>query len=269
MTGCVAFVRTKIVCYDAQAVKRLALVHWNTEEGRARAAQLRDAGYSVSFEATTPQWLRRAVASPLDAIVIDLSRLPSHGREVALALREQKSTRHVPLVFVDGERQKVARVRAVLPDAVFTSWGRIAAAVKRAIARPPKNPVAPGRLAGYSGTPLPQKLGVKPGMAVGLVGAPDDFEKTLGTLPTGASLVRGPRQPADLVVWFTTSRKALDGNLARAAALMREGGGLWVAWPKQASGARTDLTQQYVRETLLAAGLVDYKVWAIDQIWSG
>jgi hypothetical protein len=128
---------------------------------------------------------------------------------------------------------------------------------------------APGKTAGYSGTPLPQKLGIKPQSSVGLVGAPDDFEKTLGALPPGAALTRGSKKPAALVIWFVTSRKALDGNLARVAALMAEGGGLWVAWPKQASEIPTDLKEQSIRDALLPNGLVDYKVCAIDETWSG
>jgi CheY-like chemotaxis protein len=251
------------------AMPRVALIHWNPEEGRARAAEMRQAGFAVQFGPTTPAALKRLGAKPPDAFVVDLSRLPSHGREVALALRGQQRTRHVPVVFVAGEREKVARVRQVLPDAVYTSWPRIAAAVARAIARPPAASPVPGKLAGYSGTPLPQKLGIKPRMIVGLVGGPEDFDRTLGELPPGASLIRGPRQPADLVIWFTASRQALDSGVQRVPALMAPGGGLWVAWPKQASGVRTDLTQQYVRETLLANGLVDYKVCAIDETWSG
>ena len=125
------------------------------------------------------------------------------------------------------------------------------------------------KTAGYSGTPLPQKLGIKPAMSVGLVGAPAGFEETLGTLPPDAALVRAPRKPVPLVLWFAASRKALEGNLARVSALVAQGGGLWVAWPKKTSGMPTDLTEQAIRDVLLPHGLVDYKVCAIDGTWSG
>jgi hypothetical protein len=248
---------------------RVVLVHWDSDEGKARAAELRAAGFTVGFERTTPITLRHLIGSPTDAFVIDLSRMPSQGRDVALSLRERKATRGVPIVFVAGAKEKVARLKQALPDAVYTSWGRIGTAITRAIAKPPKDPIAPGTFAGYSGTPLPQKLGIKPGSSLGLVGAPDDFERTLGKMPPDVAISRGPKKPADLIVWFATSRKTIEGNLARVAALIGDGGGLWVAWPKQASGVPTDVTQQYVRETLLANGLVDYKICAIDATWSG
>jgi len=126
-------------------------------------------------------------------------------------------------------------------------------------------PAAP---AGYSGTPLPRKLGIKPGFTVHLVDAPDGFETALGALPAGASLRRTGRRPADLVVWFVRSVAALDhGIVARAAATGP--GGLWIAWPKKASGVRTDVTQAEVRAAGLDHGLVDYKIAAIDATWSG
>jgi hypothetical protein len=140
--------------------------------------------------------------------------------------------------------------------------------VKRAIAKPTRKPIARGRGAGYSGRPLPQKLGITPTSTAGLVGAPDDFAKTLGALPAGATLVRAPRDPVDLVVWFVTTRQGLAGNLARVARLAGAGG-LWIAWPKKSSGVPSDLTEDVLREVILPTGLVDVKVCAIDQIWSG
>jgi hypothetical protein len=123
--------------------------------------------------------------------------------------------------------------------------------------------------AGYSGTPLPKKLGVKPGAGVALVGAPAGFERRLGAESLGAVVSRRGRRPADLVVWFVPSRRHLDQDLPRVAARLAPGGGLWIAWPKKASGVATDVTESLVRRAGIAAGLVDYKVCAIDTIWSG
>jgi hypothetical protein len=212
--------------------------------------------------------LKRHLETPPDAFVIDLTRLPAQGREVGLSLRQRKSTRNVPLVFVGGEKEKVEKARRVLPDAAFTTWGRAAAAVTRAIAKPPAAPIVPSLRAGYSANPLPQKLGIKPSWTAGLVGAPDDFAKTLGRLPAGAKLVRAPKEPVDLVVWFVTTRQGLAGNLARVARLAGAGG-LWIAWPKKSSGVTSDLTEDVLREVILPTGLVDVKVCAIDQTWSG
>ena len=150
-----------------------------------------------------------------------------------------------------------------------TRSARARDAVGNAPARPPAAPVGPAsNLAGYSGTPLPKKLGIKPGRTVALVGAPRDFARTLGRLPAGARLRRGAIGARDLTIWFTASRKNLDSNLARLA---REIGDtpMWIAWPKQTSGMKTDLREQGVRAAGLAAGLVDYKVCAIDATWSG
>ena len=94
----------------------------------------------------------------------------------------------MPVVFVDGQPEKIERVRQYLPDAVYTPWRRIRSSLKRAIAHPPSDPVVPpsqSLLAGYSGTPLPKKLGLKANSVVLLLGAPKGFEKTLGDLPDG------------------------------------------------------------------------------------
>lgn len=122
--------------------------------------------------------------------------------------------------------------------------------------------------AGYSGTPLPKKLEIKEGTRVSTVGAPADFGKTLDTLPPGATIRKGLSGPRDVTIWFVTSRKQLEGDLERVAPARGEGS-LWVAWPKKASGVRTDLTENVLREVILPHGLVDRKVCAIDATWSG
>jgi hypothetical protein len=122
--------------------------------------------------------------------------------------------------------------------------------------------------AGYSGTPLPKKLEIKENTRVATVGAPSDFAKTLGTLPAGAKVKKGLASPRDLTIWFVTSRQQLEGDLRRVAPAKGEGS-LWVAWPKKASGVKTDVTEDVLREVILPHGLVDRKVCAIDETWSG
>jgi hypothetical protein len=122
--------------------------------------------------------------------------------------------------------------------------------------------------AGYSGTPLPKKLGIKPGSVVALLGAPRDFHKTLGTLPEGARLRSGAAADCTLALWFTRSRADLARGMRRAVSLGRRGT-VWIIWPKLTSGMATDLKEGIVREAALKAGLVDYKVCAVDAIWSG
>ena len=125
-------------------------------------------------------------------------------------------------------------------------------------------------MAGYSGTPLPRKLGIKPGHRVLALGAPEGFvEGTLGELPDGVVLRTTARGSADVIVSFHDRRAELARRMPRLRELMEPAAGLWIAWPKRASGVDTDLTEDLVRELALANRLVDNKVCAIDETWSG
>ncbi len=129
--------------------------------------------------------------------------------------------------------------------------------------------MSPQPAAGYSGTPLPRKLGIKPGHRLGLIGAPADFEATLGELPEDVVVRRRVQGPLDVVVAFFVERRALERRLDALKATLDPAGGLWIAWPKRASGVATDIDERVVRELGLAAELVDNKVCAIDAVWSG
>ena len=124
---------------------------------------------------------------------------------------------------------------------------------------------------GYSGTPLGKKLGIKAGYRVALVAAPAGFEESLEGIGEGAILKRDPRGKAefDVVVLFVKRRADLEKRWDGLVARLEMSGGLWVAWPKKASGVATDLTGDVVREFGLTGGLVDVKVCAIDEVWSG
>ena len=122
---------------------------------------------------------------------------------------------------------------------------------------------------GYSGTPLPKKLGIKEGASVVLVHAPDGAAALIAPLPDGVRLGRRIGTNADVVVAFFTRRAALEREFYRLRQAIHDAGGLWIAWPKRASGVVTDITEDVVREIALAAGLVDNKVCAIDATWSG
>jgi hypothetical protein len=125
-------------------------------------------------------------------------------------------------------------------------------------------------MAGYSGTPLAQKLGIKEGHRVVLLGAPPKFAATLEPLPPVviATALRGTAI-ADVVVLFVTRRAELEQRLASVRAALDPAGGFWVAWPKKASKVPTDITEQTIRDVALPTGLVDNKVCAIDETWSG
>lgn len=122
--------------------------------------------------------------------------------------------------------------------------------------------------AGYSGTPLPKKLGIKADSVTTIVRAPPGFDASLGDLPSGARVSHSGRGQRDLTIWFVRSAAELRRGIPAMVAASRSGG-VWIAWPKKASGVATDLTEGVVREYGLAAGLVDHKVCAIDATWSG
>ena len=124
-------------------------------------------------------------------------------------------------------------------------------------------------MAGYSGTPLPQKLGIKPTHRIALLEAPQGFEKTLGKLPDGVVVAKKLSGKNDVIVCFVREKAALRKQLPKLVAALEQNGGLWVAWPKKTSGVATDMTEDRVRELALPKGLVDNKVCAIDEVWSG
>jgi hypothetical protein len=124
-------------------------------------------------------------------------------------------------------------------------------------------------MAGYSGTPLAKKLGIKENFRIALINSPDQFEDALGALPPGVTLAATAKEPINLILFFAKSQADLKKNFARLAENLVPNGMLWVGWPKKTSGVPTDLTEGIVQKIGLAAGLVDTKVCAIDEIWSG
>jgi hypothetical protein len=124
-------------------------------------------------------------------------------------------------------------------------------------------------MAGYSATPLLKKLGIKENARLRFENAPGSVIAELGPLPGGATVVNNNEQELDLVLLFTTSRDELEARFGRLAGQLKPNGMLWISWPKKASKMATDLNENRVRETGLAAGLVDVKVCAIDETWSG
>ncbi len=122
-------------------------------------------------------------------------------------------------------------------------------------------------MAGYSGTPLARKLGIKPGHSLALLSAPKGF--AIPDLPDAVEVHTSARGTHDVIVSFHTTRADLAKRLPTMMRALHVDGGLWVAWPKRASGRTTDITEDTVREVALPTGLVDVKVCAIDDTWSG
>jgi hypothetical protein len=262
------FARRTPSFYDTPMVT-VRLLCWNPELAAERARILASRGVYVDASPLKPPGLIghfRALAP--QAVVIDLDRLPSHGREVATALRSSKSTRQIPIVFAGGLPDKVEAIRRELPDAVFTGWDSAPKALKAAIRNAPVNPVTPTpHMQRYSGSPLVKKLGIKPDMRVATLNAPEDFEAKLGDLPDGAEVSPDITRKTGLVIWFVRSRAELDIGIVMGR--MPAQCGLWIVHPKRTSRYKVDFTQNDVRHAGLEEGLVDYKVCAVDQDWSG
>ena len=122
---------------------------------------------------------------------------------------------------------------------------------------------------GYSGTPLPKKLGIKDGFRVALISAPSEVRAELKPALANCKIAKDSKAPLDFAIFFTKSASELEKEFPRLAKALEPAGMLWISWPKKSSGVVTDLTENIVRDTGLAVGLVDVKVCAVTEIWSG
>jgi CheY-like chemotaxis protein len=249
------------------AMARIRLFHWKAQESEGFIEPLRGAGHHVSYdEKIAPGLFSRIRQSPPDAFVIALSRLPSHGREVATFVRGSPATRHLPIVFVDGDPEKVEAIRQLIPDAVYTTRERLTAALAKAIAHPPAAPVVPVQMMDRYGTrTTAQKLGIKEGCRVALLDAPRDYASVLGPLPDGVELCEEPSNVCAVTLWFVEDAEIYRSTLPRMRRLAVQTK-LWVIWPK--GGQKAGITQQLIRDSALAVGLVDYKICSVSDRWS-
>jgi hypothetical protein len=247
---------------------RVRVVHFRPEEAEPLLEVCRAGGFTVEFEPGGYTIFARAIrTAPPDAVVIDLSRMPSHGREFACAMRNTKYGRGIPLVFAGGEAEKVEGIRKLIPDAFFVPVKGVAAGVRRAAAKKNLNPVVPpSSMERYSGRTTAQKLGIREGMTVGVFNAPRDYVSALGVLPRDVELVEDPDDVQPLTLWFVTEPReyrAAIGAMRRIAGRTK----LWVIWHKATAGG--NLTDKIVREFANEVGMVDYKICAVDKRWSG
>jgi hypothetical protein len=245
------------------------LIHWNAAEAEVCIKRIENLGYEVDFDVFDARVLRTLRHDPPSAVIIDLTRLPSQGRDLGVNLRKYKTTRKVPLVFVGGDPEKVERIENILPDAIYTTWDRIDKSLREATSGPVEDPVVPDSVfEAYKWKPLWSKLGIKPNTVVTLVGAPEGMEHILGELPDGVTLRKRDRGRRDLTLWFPKSKADLEKRLERMIDYAADSG-LWILWPKKSSGVVSDLSQSVVRQSGIDAGLVDFKISSIDKTWSG
>jgi len=243
---------------------RVRLVHWKAGEAAALLDKLRASGHAVDYdEKLSSKGFRAIRQSPPDAFVIDLSRLPSHGHEVATFIRGQKATRHVPILFVDGVKERVEAIRKLLPDAEFASRTRLRSALRKALANLPASPVVPAQMMErYKARTTAQKLGIGEGVTVALVDPPRNYANAIGGLPAGAALAESPAAACPVTLWFVHDAAACAEMLPAMRKLAARTK-LWIAWRK-GSG----VTQQFLRESAAAVGLVDYKICSVNATWS-
>ena len=213
--------------------------------------------------------IARAKADPPAAVLVDLSRTPSVGRDVAIAMRSHRALLTVPFLLVDGAPEVVENLRKFLPDAVASEGRRLKTNLAGVLERQPPGARLLSVFAAYESAPIAKKLGIKTGSIVALRDAPRGLWARLGELPAGAKLITGRKVPRDLTLWFVHSNDALVGELSTMKR-HASSGALWILWNKNASSdADIRLTQPTVRRAGLEAGLVDFKITRIDDDWAG
>jgi CheY-like chemotaxis protein len=248
-------------------MSRLRLIHWNAPEAARYQTLLKDAGHHVEYNPEfSPQLMRDWRTSPPDAFVIDLSRLPSHGREIAIALRQSKATRAIPLVFCEGEEEKIAKTRTLLPDAVFCPFSRLKSTLGKLPVAASAPVVPKAMMDRYAGRTTAQKLGVRDGDRVCLLEASRDVTAVLGKLPDTVALVESPIGAA-VTLLFVTEPQELQRQLSELRSVAGQTK-LWVCW-KKGKSTENGVGERLVRETGISLGLVDYKICSINQVWSG
>jgi len=255
--------------------RSVVLVHWKAEELPGRVRRLSAAGYQTeALSEVTPAALHAVKRRRPAAVIIDLSRLPSHGQRVGEVIQTKSGLTSVPLVFVEGGDATVARIRSGLPRAIFTTWRRLSTVLRTAtrgvsprIARVGRR--SPSIAAGHSGTPLPKKLGIGDGQVLAVLNGPGARDPFWQAFPESVVVRTDLRKAPDVIVAFVSSVSDYARALPKMAGVLARGGTAWAAWPKKTSGRATNLSESVIRDMALAESLVDTKVCAIDATWSG
>ena len=251
---------------------RVRIIHWRPAEAASLIDSVRAAGFDPEYdgEMNGPAISRAIRARLPDAVLIDLSRLPSHGREIGIWLRGIKATRHIPLVFVNGEGEKLDRVRKDLPDAAYATQADLQDVLRASchgVADDPlfRKPVPPQMMERYKDKPAAQKLGIAASSTVAVMNPPRDYTHALGELPEGVELFEEPRAVHPVTLWFIPDLEAMLAALPRMRSMAAKTK-LWIVWRKGKEGR---ISQNAIRGTAIEGGLVDYKICSLDTQWSG
>ena len=244
----------------------MRLLHWKAVEAEAILEVLRNAGHTVEYEEQfRTELMREWRKSPPDVFVIDLSRLPSYGREVAVAIRQSPATRPTPIVFCQGGKEKVASLRTLMPDANYCELAGLGECVHAALRVAKSDAVVPPAMMDrYGGRTAAQKLGIKEGSTVAVFWPPHHFEKVLGQLPPSLQIVEGN---ADVTLCFVHDPDSLRSTFSEMRGLAANSK-LWMLWRKKTSAGHAGVTEPLIRGTGLSLGLVDYKICSVNEDWS-
>jgi hypothetical protein len=244
----------------------IVLLHWKQEEiGALAAGPLRELEVSpyVPNQGEGSKGLK-SYGVP-DILVISLDRLPSHGRDIGWHFHQQKATRQVPLVFAGGDPLKVAKIRELLPEAVYTNWDDAAAAVREALSKPKVDPIPKRKREVLSEAPLHAKIGLQEGMSIALIGAPAPLEELLPDLPAGIAVQEYPSaEKTAMTLWFVLSNEEFAEELPMLAKALGKKPRLWVFYRKGRGMAWTGLLELAGRH-----GLAQFKVMRLNETWSG
>lgn len=250
---------------------RVRLIHWKTSEAADHLQKLYQSGHQVDYdEQFRPGLMKEWRDSPPEAFVIDLSRLPSHGREIAVALRQSKATRTVPIIFCGGEPAKVAALRELLPDAAYCELRNLRSALQKALASPLADAVRPvAMMDRYKTRTVAEKMGIREGNLVAVVNPPRDYERIIGELPAGVRFVETEEGEASAQVHLCFMHQAHEviDMLSRVRPFAASSK-LWVLWRKGGKVAAGDVTGNAVRENAIDLGLVDYKICSVNEVWT-
>ena len=249
-------------------MSRVRIIHWRPAEAASLIDSVRTAGFEPEYdgEMNGPAISRAIRARLPDAVLIDLSRLPSHGREIGIWLRGIKATRHIPLVFVNGEGEKLERVRKELPDAAYATPADLKDVLRTSCRGIEHDPLVPQQMMErFKDKPAAQKLGIIADSTVAVFNAPRDYTHALGKLPEGVEIFEDPRAIHPVTLWFILDVETLLAALPRMRAIAAKTK-LWIIWRKGKEGR---ISQNTIRETAIEGGLVDYKICSLDAHWSG
>ena len=249
---------------------RVRIVHWKEPQAAPLIEVCRACGFEVEYDPVRfPDLAKLIRANPPDVLVIDLTCLPSHGRESAIYLRRTKYARHLPLVFVDGEAEKVAKIREQLPDATFATRKQLGSKFKSALTKTIATPVLPPPMeARFALRTVAQKLGMKPNSTAAVIDAPRNYAAVIGELPEGAELVEDPESICPVTLWFVEDLRGFKSGLRRMQTIA-DRTKLWIIWRKGGKAGKAELTSNLIREGGIDVGLVDYKICSVSEHWSG